>query len=62
MKMGCLRIDRSTRVQTHIFPDTFGNYSHYVFSLMDVNDTGRINFQVSHKYRRYKIPMQPVLR
>ena len=29
-------------------PDSFGNYSHYVFSLMDVNDTGRINFQVQN--------------
>ena len=30
----------------HFLPDSFGNYSHYVFSLMDVNGTGRINFQV----------------
>ena len=29
-------------------PDSFGNYSHYVFSLMDVNGTGRINFQVQN--------------
>ena len=40
---------------TSIFlPDSFGNYSHYVFSLMDVNDTGRINFQVQNVQ---KIPM-----
>ena len=37
----------STYVSTFL-PDSFGNYSHYVFSLMDVNDTGRINFQVQN--------------
>ena len=27
--------------------DCLGNYSHYVFSLMDINDSGRITFQVN---------------
>jgi len=42
---GLNKVEAEARVRANSGIDSVGNYSHYVFSLMDINDTGRITFQ-----------------